>query len=422
SETFTYADEQAATYGFQFDKDYYGTSGPLQRCVPRYLDQVALPWIESIKSLGVKANPDPNAGDNTGVWITTATLDRNSVRSSAASAYYEPNQSRPNLKIICGAQATRIILSGKDTLVANGVEYLVDGVLHTINATKEVILSAGTYKTPQILELSGIGDPEVLKSFGIEVAVNLPGDHVTATFTAQLKPGHETFARLADAEFERMQKDLFKATGRGMLAGVPAAFAFLSFKDLDKDGSIANLVADLSLPTTPVSDVHKQWVCDNTVSFLDYGSVHISASEPTAVPAIDHNYLDNEIDVRILLKGYKLLREIYKTSPLKEHIVTEVNPGAEIQTDADLTEYIRRTLGTTFHPIGTASMLPRKDGGVVDSRLKVYGTQNLRVVGNFCALSFMLSLIFTSIRLTHLSSLFTSLPISKELSTPLQRR
>ncbi|KAG5723044.1 Choline dehydrogenase [Termitomyces sp. T112] len=273
---FRKANEQAATYGFQFDKDYYGTSGPLQRCVPRYLDQVALPWIESIKSLGVKANPDPNAGDNTGVWITTATLDRNSVRSSAASAYYEPNQSRPNLKIICGAQATRIILSGKDTLVANGVEYLVDGVLHTINATKEVILSAGTYKTPQILELSGIGDPEVLKSFGIEVAVNLPGvgnnlqvDHVTATFTAQLKPGHETFARLADAEFERMQKDLFKATGRGMLAGVPAAFAFLSFKDLDKDGSIANLVADLSLPTTPVSDVHKQWVCDNTVSFLE---------------------------------------------------------------------------------------------------------------------------------------------------------
>ncbi|KAH0581539.1 hypothetical protein H2248_011253 [Termitomyces sp. 'cryptogamus'] len=172
---FRKANEQAATYGFQFDKDYYGTSGPLQRCVPRYLDQVALPWIESIKSLGVKANPDPNAGDNTGVWITTATLDRNSVRSSAASAYYEPNQSRPNLKIICGAQATRIILSGKDTLVANGVEYLVDGVLHTINATKEVILSAGTYKTPQILELSGIGDPEVLKSFGIEVAVNLPG-------------------------------------------------------------------------------------------------------------------------------------------------------------------------------------------------------------------------------------------------------
>ncbi|KAG6858761.1 hypothetical protein C0995_014098, partial [Termitomyces sp. Mi166 len=327
-------------------------------------------------------------------------------------AYYEPNQSRPNLKVILGAQATRIIVSGNDPLVASGVEYLQDGVVQRVHATREVILTAGSYKTPQILELSGIGDPEVLKTFDIEVAVNLPGDHVTATFTAQLTPGHETFAKLIDPDYGRTQKELFKATGGGMLAGLPAAFAFLPFKDIDKDGSIASLIDDLSLPTTPVSDIHREWVHDGTVSFLElsafdrfvpgtletpevgidymsstlillhpfsYGSVHISSSEPTAVPGIDHNYLNNEVDVKILVEGYKLLREIYKKSPLKEHIANEVSPGPEIQTDQELTEYIKKTLGSTFHPIGTASMLPRKDGGVVDTRLKVYGTQNLRV-------------------------------------------
>ncbi|KAG6871848.1 hypothetical protein C0995_015789 [Termitomyces sp. Mi166 len=419
SETFTFEDENAAKCGFKFDKEYYGTSGPLQRTVPRYFDAISLPWIQTVQKFGVKANPDPlpnrpqNAGDNTGTWITTGTLDKKSVRSSAASAYYEPNQSRPNLKIILGAQAARVIVSGKETLVATGVEYLQDGVLHRINATKEVILSAGSYKTSQILELSGIGDPEVLKKFGIEATVNLPGDHVTATFTAKLTPGHQTWAKMSDPEFAKAQEEEFKATGGGMLSGLPSAFAFLPVKDLDKDGAIASLVRKLSLPSSPVTEMQKQWVQNDKVSFLElsafdrfipgtlrapetdadymsstlilmhpfsYGSVHITSSDPTAVPAIDHNYLDNEVDIKILVEGYKLLREIYKKSPLKEHIMAEVSPGLGIQTDADITQYIRKTIGTTFHPIGTASMLPRKDGGVVDARLKVYGTQNLRVV------------------------------------------
>ncbi|KAG6843562.1 hypothetical protein H0H93_000629, partial [Arthromyces matolae] len=145
---------EAAKYGLVFDEKYYGSSGPLQRRIPSYIEEVVLPWIETVKSLGVKANPDPNSGDNIGVAITTGTLDARSVRSSAASAYYEPNQGRPNLTIISGAEATRVILSGSNPVVATSVEYFQNGVLHTVQATKEVIVSAGSYKTPQLLELS----------------------------------------------------------------------------------------------------------------------------------------------------------------------------------------------------------------------------------------------------------------------------
>ncbi|KAG6809453.1 hypothetical protein H0H93_015784, partial [Arthromyces matolae] len=246
-------------------------------------------------------------------------------------------------------------------------------------------------------------------------------DHITLGFTVKLTPGHETFAKLDDSDYAKLQEELFKASGNGMLSGLPPVFAFLPFQDLDKDGTIASLVQDLPLPASPVYDIHKKWTKNDKVSFLElsalgrffpgtlkapepgadymtstlilmhpfsYGTVHISSSEPTAAPMIDHDYLNNDVDIKILVEGYKLLRKIYSTSPLKDQIESEVSPGLGIQTDEELGDYIKKTMGTTYHPIGTASMLPHKDGGVVDSRLKVYGTRNLRVVSDSPFLTF----------------------------------
>ncbi|KAG6811201.1 hypothetical protein H0H92_008563 [Tricholoma furcatifolium] len=410
SQSLEFREEDAAKAGIKFNKEYHGASGPLKITVPRYLDAVALPWVESVNSLGIKANPDSSDGDNTGVWITTTTLDSKSTRSSAGSAYYEPNQSRPNLKVIMGAHASRIITSGKDVVVATGVEYLKDGVLHTINATKEVIVSSGTYKTPQILELSGLSDSKVLSKFGISTVVDLPGvgNNLQVTACWILQSARSLIVADTPGPFFSS-----KASAGGMLSGLPSAFAFLPFKDFDKSGEIASLVHKLPLPTGSTLNIQKSWVKDDRVPFLelsaynrfqlgtlpapvagdDYisstiillhpfntGTVHISSSDVTAAPEIDHNYLDNEVDVKILAEGYRLTRKIYSTAPLKEHIESEVSPGKEIDTDAQFAEYIKKTLGSTFHPIGTASMLPRQDGGIVDSRLKVYGTKNLRVI------------------------------------------
>lgn len=116
---------------------------------------------------------------------------------------------------------------------------------------------------------------------------------------------------------------------------------------------------------------------------FSYGSVHIVSNDPNIQPEINPNYLDSPVDVMILVEAYKLARRIYSTAPLKHHIINEVNPGARTQTDEEIIEYMKQTLDSTYHPIGTSSMLPQKDQGVVDSRLKVYGTKNLRVVNDF---------------------------------------
>ncbi|KAF8067791.1 alcohol oxidase [Lyophyllum atratum] len=440
SETLVYNEEAAAKYGLKFDQKYQGASGPIQRTVPHWLDPIAMPWLEAVKFRGIQYNPDPNDGDDTGLWISTKTIDRNSIRSSAASAYYEPNKSRANLQIITGAHAARILTSAKDLVVATGVEFLKDGILQTIQAKKEVIICCGSYQTPQILELSGkqalglasntthelslgIGDPKVLNKHGIPVVVDLPGvgnnlqmltqEHVTATYTAKLIPGHETWENMRDPSFAKKQEEIYRTSRGGMLSALPSAFAFLPFKDFDTDGEIANSVKDLKLPDTPSFSIQKEWVKNDSVPFLEInafdrfmpgtvaepapdvnymsssaillhpfsrGSVHITSNDPTAAPEIDINVLDNETDLKILVKGYRMLREIYSTDPLKDHIDSEVSPGKNIQTDEELIEYIRKTVGSTYHPVATASMLPREAGGCVDAELKVYGTENLRVV------------------------------------------
>lgn len=116
--------------------------------------------------------------------------------------------------------------------------------------------------------------------------------------------------------------------------------------------------------------------------FSTKGSVHITSADPKAAPKIQMNVLDNEVDVKILVRGYKLLRELAQTQPLKDHIDIEISPGPDVQTDEEIAAYVRDVLISTYHPTATVSMLPREVGGCVDARLKVYGTQNLRVVCN----------------------------------------
>ncbi|KAF5367873.1 hypothetical protein D9615_010490 [Tricholomella constricta] len=428
SETFTYSKQEVQEYGFQFDKLYQGTKGPVQRTIPRWIDQIAQPWIKTLKLMGIQYDADANDGGLTGAWLSTHTIDRHSVRSSAASAsaYYEPNQSRANLKVITGAHAARVLTSttkGTDAVVATGVEFLKDGTQQTIQANKEVILCAGSYQTPQLLELSGIGDPDVLSKFDIPVVVDLPGvgknlqvssEHVTVPYTAKLTPGHTTWENLTDPSFAKEQEDLYKTAGGGMLSTVPSTFAFLPFKDFDQDGTIARSINSLTLPNTTSIAVQKQWVHEAGVAFLELnafdrfipgltvtkpepntnymstfvillhpfsrGSVHIASRDPTAPPNIDVNMLEHDTDIAILVRGYRIVRELARAGPLKDHIASEVSPGEQVQTDEELAEYIRKTAGTTYHPVATVSMLPRNLGGCVDAELKVYGTANLRVV------------------------------------------
>ncbi|KAG6808248.1 hypothetical protein H0H92_004748 [Tricholoma furcatifolium] len=385
SETFTYNEEEAKKYGMKFDERYQGTSGPVQRTIPRSVDDVVAPWIDAFKANGIKYNEDP--------------------------AYYEPHRSRKNLNVITNAQATRVLTASQNgDIVATGVEFIKDGVLEVITASKEVILSCGSYKTPQLLELSGIGDETVLDRFGIPLVLNLPG---VGNNLLKLNPGHETWESMADPAITKKHEEIYKTTGGGLLhSSLPTGAAFLTLQDLDEDGEIAKSINKLSLPNDPTFEIQKQWASNERVPFLEInltdrflpgtvafpepgatyfssglillhpfhrGSVHIASKEPTASPEIDVNYLDNDADLKILVKAYRYFRKICGTEPLKSHIASEASPGAAIESDEDIIAYLRNTVSTTFHPIGTASMLPREVGGCVDTSLKVYGTSNLRV-------------------------------------------
>ncbi|KAG6872434.1 hypothetical protein C0995_009768 [Termitomyces sp. Mi166 len=403
AETLIYEEEQAEEDDMKFTPEFQGTMGPVERTIPRFLDVVAMPFLKTSQLvLGIKANTDPS--------------------------YYEPHMSRPNLNVITGAQATKIVTSRKDSdVIASGVQYMKNGQVKTINATREVILSAGSYQSPQLLELSGIGDPAVLENFGIPVVVDLPGvgnnlrgyitqtlEHVSASYTAKLIPGLDAWENMSDPIFAQKQEEIYKETGGGMLSGIASsAFAFLTFKDFDTDGIIASLVQKAPGLDSKTHLLQKGWVNDTNVPFLELsgfdrflpgatgvpepqtnyasasiillhpfsrGSVHLNSSNPLVQPNIDINLLDSEIDMNIIVKGYKLIRRIFQTAPLKDIINGEVSPGADVQSDEDLAAYARKTAGVTFHPIATSSMLPREDGGVVDANFKVYGTENLRVV------------------------------------------
>ncbi|KXN82781.1 Choline dehydrogenase, mitochondrial [Leucoagaricus sp. SymC.cos] len=152
-QTLNCTEEYAAKFRQKFDPKFHG-NGSLQTHIPKYVSPVTMPWIKTVKRQGIKHNPDLVTGDITGAWVNIATLDNKSVRSTSGSAYYKPNQSHSNLKVISGTLATKVLTSGSEPVVTTEVEYLKDGTLHTIKATKEVILSAGSYKTVQILELS----------------------------------------------------------------------------------------------------------------------------------------------------------------------------------------------------------------------------------------------------------------------------
>ncbi|KAJ7866370.1 alcohol oxidase [Mycena olivaceomarginata] len=401
SETFTYSSNEVEAYGMHFDDNAHGTNGPLKKTFPRYMDTLVQPALQTADTLGIRRNPDPSAGDNRGIFVATKSIDTNATRSSAASAYYEPNKNRLNLTIITGARVVRLLTekgSGSG-IVIRGVEYLQDEALKVIEASKEVLLCAGSYQTPQILELSGIGDPSIIEKLGIPVVLDLKSDHLVYTFTSRLKGKLETYDSMQNPEVAEKQKKLYTKERTGLLSATPSLFTFLPLQTVDKDEIILDSARKMKLEDANAAaqktfKLQQQWLDNDHIPWIDInfidrfmpgpganfepgkaymtinvmllhpfnrGSVHITSADPLQNPAIELNAFDNDVDLAVLIETYKFARKFLTTGPL----------GAL---------FLRQSLGSSFHPVGTVGMLPKKDGGCVDPSLKVYGTANLRVV------------------------------------------
>jgi len=409
-----------------FNAGVHGTNGPLKKTFPRYIDKLAQPALQTADILGIPRSPDPSTGDNRGIFLATKSIDTNAVRSSAASAYYEPNKSRPNLTIVSGARVTRLVTdpgSGAGIIV-KGVEYSQDGTIRTIQASKEVILCAGSYTSPQILELSGIGNPTILKKNGIPVVLDLESvgenhqDHLTYTFTARLRGKIETYDSMQDPEVAKEQQKLYAEKRTGLLSTCPSLFTFLPLGTFNKDETIPEFARKMTLddPNAAAQKTFKlqqKWIENERIPWLDInfidrfmpgpgaqyepgksymtinimllhpfnrGSVHITSTDPLQYPAIEMKALEDNVDLSILVQSYKFARQFLTTGPLGALVEEEICPATELKTDDDIKAFIRQSLGSSFHPVGTVGMLPKEDGGCVDPDLKVYGTANLRVV------------------------------------------
>ena len=352
---------------------------------PRHKVPLLEKIIEAAEKMGLPYNPDQNGATQEGVGMSQVTITRGR-RQSTAFCYLDPARDRANLRIDQGAIAESLILEGRRCV---GVRYSVNGQKREARATREVIVSGGSINSPKLLELSGIGQGDRLRALGIAPVHELPGvgenlrDHYSPRMKFEITGRNLTFndnARGWRLAREALKYAMFRD---GFLAStaVPIRLYFrtrVGLETPDATISIAPFLYEMVGKERRVSAQKGITMNVNVLRSESTGSVHIKSADPAEPPAIRFNFLSTEHDrtgiVNVLRKG----RELMATSPLKEVTGQEIAPGAHLQSDADLLEWVRNNAETTYHPVGTCKM-GNDPRAVVDPELRVHGIAGLRV-------------------------------------------
>ena len=368
---------------------YRGGDGPLTTRVSRYSDPLVEAYRAAGEAAGHSVTEDYNGAQQEGFGHSQQTI-RNGRRCSTAVAYLRPALARPDLAVEVGALATRIIFEGKRAV---GVEYLKDGERVIARAEREVILAGGVINSPQLLMLSGIGDPEVLGKQGIAVKVPLPGvggnlqDHVSVTVTyARKEPGPLHTKMRAD----RIAVELGRAylRGEGIAADWPGGvMAFLksvpgpNLPDIQLLFNAAPMAARAYFPpfVRPYPD---SFGCRAVLLRPESrGRIELASADPRIPVRIRQNFLATDHDWATLRAGIRLVREIGEQPALVPFTAGEITPGSDCRSDDQIDAHIRETAITVHHPLGTCKMGRASDPtAVVDSELKVLGVEALRIV------------------------------------------
>ncbi|KAH9957092.1 alcohol oxidase [Russula dissimulans] len=433
----------------RFDIQEHGLEGPLEVGFPLLQAGYEKPFAAAIQTLGF-------AGDNTGTWLTPLTISpKTRTRAYAANMYYEPHASRNNLVVLTSAHVTRVSLSEavSEDATAESVSFIHEGKEYRAHVKKEVIVSAGAIMSPQILELSGIGDPDVLQKAGVKVSVDLRGvgtnvqEHCNVGLVYQVKEELQsdflTFDCFNDPDELRKQTELYHAGEKGVFDTKSSLMTFVPLSAISPDAQavqekylapirtrinsgdyapgllkqyklqLENIKAQipglevlifpsigLSLPPDPKRK-YASLLCMLNKPF-SRGTIHINSSNPVNTQQWTLTILKrNMVDAQCIVETVKFVRRLAQQEPLKsvftgkslaclvmsfqtDSFVSSVDeerfPGPAVQTDEEILKFVREKLFTTFHTVGSCSMLPREDGGVVDNKLKVYGTSNIRVM------------------------------------------
>ncbi len=361
----------------------YGADGPLPitKNNTQYLLHDEL--MQAIANAGLPVTQDIHAGAEEGASFVELTIDKKGRRASTFAAYLRPALARPNLKVVTGALTRRVLVEqGR----AVGVEYELGGEVRTARAG-ETILSGGTYNSPQLLMLSGIGPAADLADQGIALNAHVPtvgknlAEHprVPLEFSAK---GPVTFVN--QLRFDRAMRAVAQwylfGTGpfarqlnsaNPMLRTDPR----LAQPDIQLFSNPVKLSAHLWFPGLVKSPEHAFSADVILLHPQARGWVGLKSADPRELPAIRLNLFDNEADFVTARAGLRLARRIYATEPMAGLIARESVPGAAVQSDAELDAHIRATAATVQHPVGTCAI-----GQVVDAELRVLGVENLRVV------------------------------------------
>jgi choline dehydrogenase len=365
---------------------YHGGSGPLHVTDPRYKSVAAAAFVESAANTGAVTNPDFNGATQDGVGFYQLT-QFGGRRWSAADAYLHPAAGRPNLKVITDALVTSVVI---DDGHATGVRYLHRGSEHVVRAGAEVILAGGAVNSPQLLMLSGIGPADHLREHGIAVVADSPGvganlsDHpiVAALWSTPRVRGLAELAGPRNLVRWQLMHSGPMTTNIAQSGGFARTEAGLAAPDLQwhalpvpfRDGGLAD-PADRGMS-----------VLVTLVDVRSRGRITLRSADPRHKPAIDPGYLTDRADLDALVRGVGLAREIAAARPMRRMCADELAPGSDLQTEAELRDFVRRDVTTLYHPVGTCAMTGQAQldagrvAGVVDTELRVRGVEGLRVV------------------------------------------
>lgn len=367
----------------RFVDAYHGYGGPIGVSVPINPLPISEAFLRAAQEYGIPYNPDFNGAVQDGIGHYQVTV-RNARRSSAASAYIKPARGRRNLTVLPVSAVTRIMVeAGK----ANGVEVAGEGgALTRIRAEREVVLASGAIGSPRLLQLSGIGPADHLRSVGIDVVHDLPGvgsnlqDHLDLYVICECTGDHtyDGYARLDRTIWAGLQ---YLAFGKGPVAST--LFETGGFWYADKAARSPDIQFHLGLGSgieAGVARLKNAGVTLNT-AFLrprSRGSVRLASADPAAAPLIDPNYWADPYDRAVALDGLRMGREIMRQKALEPFILAERLPGPSVTSEDDLARFAHDTCKTDHHPAGTCKM-GTDAMAVVTPDLKLRGIENLRV-------------------------------------------
>ena len=419
-----------------------GTHGPIASSYPQTFDPLQKAWVDTWKGLQKHITGDPMAGTFSGGYTSTATVDpEKAERSHAGVGYLEPVMGRENLEVVTEAMIERVEFDGGEAegVVANGVTFTHAGQHYTAHASKEVILTAGVIGSPAILERSGIGCKKLCGHLGIENVIDNPHvgenlqDHLMCGASFEVNDGVATADAMRDPATVQKVMEAYQTSKSGPLAGGGGySFAYTPLLDFLTPLSSSELKdlldKHLSADSDPEFKSQKQHqafarriienprecsssLCFITVQFhgekeavkdvfgisepenyitllpqlahpFSRGSVHVQSKEAQVYPIVKPNYFSHPLDAEIMGRHMMQIETFASSPPFSTFLKPNgrrLPPGKDALTLENSIDFLRAAATSNYHQCGTCAMMPEELGGVVNERLKVHGTRNLRV-------------------------------------------